>query len=205
MAQEPKKLMNPNRAHGNYKNRISMVSKAYKPLPTDNLYVEKVKGRFNPRVRPGGETAETKEQAMKIEEAENEEPKKPSSPWNLFLAEQKSELIAKAGGKTGPNGSSVGWMCEFIAKAGGDFKRNGQKQVAIPLAAQVWNALPDSAKKPFEDKAREMKKKYAEDMRAFLSAGGTKKSRARNSNESDGSKVEKRIRTNRVDVQKAGA
>ena len=77
--------------------------------------------------------------------------------------------------------------------------------MAIPLAAQVWNALPDSAKKPFEDKAREMKKKYAEDMRAFLSAGGTKKSRARNSNESDGSKVEKKIRTNRVDVQKAGA
>ena len=144
--------------------------------------------------------------AMKIEEAENEEPKKPPSSWNLFLAEKKSELIAKAGGDFNTrNGNSIGWKCEFIAKADCDSKRNGQKQVAIPLAAQVWNALPDSAKKPFEDKAREMKKKYAEDMRAFLSAGGTKKSRARNSNESDGSKVEKRIRTNRVDVQKAGA
>ena len=142
---------------------------------------------------------------MKIEEAENEEPKKPPSAWNLFLAEKKSELIAKASGDTKSNGNSIGWKCEFIAKAGGDSKRNGQKQVAISLAAQVWNALPDSAKKPFEDKAREMKKKYAEDMRAFLSAGGTKKSRARNSNESDGSKVEKRIRTNRADVQKAGA
>ena len=121
-------------------------------------------GETNPRVRPGGETAETKEQAMKIEE-----PKKPPSSWNLFLAEKN------------------------------------RKEAVITLAAQVWNALPDSAKKPFEDKASEMKKKYAEDMRAFLSAGGTKKSRARNSNESDGSKVEKRIRTNRVDVQKAGA
>ena len=133
MAQEPKKLMNPNRAHGNYKNRISMVSKAYKPLPTDNLYVKKVKGRFNPRVRPGGETAETKEQAMKIEE-----PKKPPSSWNLFLAEKN------------------------------------RKEAVITLAA-----LPDSAKKPFEDKASEVKKKYAGDLRAFLWAGGTKKSSSR--------------------------
>ena len=109
--------------------------------------------------------------------------KKTPSSWNLFLADKKSELIAKADG---------------------DFKRNGQWQIS-KTGKQVWNALPDSAKKPFVDKAREMKKKYAEDMRAFLSAGGTKKSRARNSNESDGSKVEKKIRTNRVDVQKAGA
>ena len=80
---------------------------------------------------------------MKIEEAENEEPKKPPSSWNLFLAEKN------------------------------------RKEAVITLAAQVWNALPDSAKKPFEDKASEMKKKYAEDLRAFLWAGGTKKSSSR--------------------------
>lgn len=60
---------------------------------------------------------------------------------------------------------------EFVKKAGGVYKDG------VSLSAKAWKELSDSAKKPYEDKAKAAKAKYEKDLKAFLDAGGEKKAR----------------------------
>jgi len=74
------------------------------------------------------------------------QPKKPLSAYWLWLAENRGKVADEIGTKQGA----------LVGKAAG----------------AKWKALPDAAKLPFEEKAKELKAKYDSAMLGFKDAGG---------------------------------
>jgi hypothetical protein len=80
--------------------------------------------------------------------AVGEQPKRPQNAYWLFLAEnrEKFEKLLPDGAKKGPG----------VAKVAGD----------------KWKALTDKDRKPYEDKAAELKANFEKNMAKFVAAGG---------------------------------
>jgi len=78
--------------------------------------------------------------------AELEEPKKPQNAYWIWLSESRDALTKEAGSA---KGSVVG-----------------------KLAGEKWKAMSAEARKPFEDRAAELKSAYEKAMEEFKSAGG---------------------------------
>ena len=70
-------------------------------------------------------------------------PKKPLNPWFLFLQENKTEFIARAGGKY---------------------------RLGISMAADAFIELPKN--NIYVEKAKELKEVYKKEKQAFIDAGG---------------------------------
>eukprot|EP00933_Yihiella_yeosuensis_P028501 TRINITY_DN2232_c0_g1_i2.p1 TRINITY_DN2232_c0_g1~~TRINITY_DN2232_c0_g1_i2.p1 ORF type:complete len:310 (-),score=128.85 TRINITY_DN2232_c0_g1_i2:344-1204(-) len=76
-----------------------------------------------------------------------EQPKKAVSSYWLWLAENRAEIAKKVGSS----------KCSDVAKAAGE----------------MWKALPEAKKAPFEQKAAAAKEEYEKAMAAFKEQGGT--------------------------------
>ena len=77
-----------------------------------------------------------------------EEPKKPMNAYFIFLTESRPALVK-----------------ELDA----DAKTKG---AVAALGSRKWNALSDSARQPFTEKAAKAKEEYTKALEAFKSAGG---------------------------------
>jgi len=86
-----------------------------------------------------------------------EQPKKAPTGYWLFLGDHREEIVKTLGTAKG----------SAVSKKGGE----------------MWKALGEAEKKPYEDKAKEMKAKYDEDLKAFKEDGGVVTRKARKGKE----------------------
>jgi hypothetical protein len=106
--------------------------------------------------------------------AELEEPKKPQNAYWIWLSENRDSLTKEAGSA---KGSVVG-----------------------KLAGEKWKAMSAEAKKPFEDRAAELKSTYDKAMEEFKNAGGQVGKRRLEKSEGKQAKADKKAKK---DAQKS--
>ena len=78
-----------------------------------------------------------------------EKPKKPMNAYFIFLTESRPALVKELGADA-----------------------NKKKGAVAALGSRKWNALSDSARQPFKEKAAKAKEEYTKALEAFKSAGG---------------------------------